>query len=191
MSDFLLLVCCVVAGILFRKTGRTPDGAHSTLNAVIIHLSLPAVTLHTLHTFKFDLSKLWPVLMPWVLFGVGAIAFGAIGRWLGPDTCQRWSPYARREPWQHLVRGLPMSESLQGADGLGLGLLIDQLGSYFALSPVGVFVAVVYATEERSSLRAMAVKVASLPPFIALVVALLIRTVGPARRGGCGASALG
>lgn len=175
MSNFLLLVCCLVAGVLLRRFGRIQDGAHAAINAVIIHLSLPAVTVHTLHAFKFDGSQVWPVLMPWILFGIGALAFGAVGRWLGLSRASIGALTLVGGLGNTSFVGLPMIESLQGRDGLGLGLLIDQLGSYLALSTVGVFAAALYAADAQASPRAMAVKVASFPPFIALVVALLIR----------------
>ena len=175
MSSLLLLLSCMVAGILLRRTGRLPDGAHATLNAVILHLSLPAVTLHFLHAFTFDNRQLWPVLMPWILFGVGALAFRGIGLWLGLKRASVGALTLVGGLGNTSFVGLPMIESLQGRDGLGLGLLIDQFGSYLALSTVGVLAATLYAAEERISLRAMALKVASFPPFIALAVALLTR----------------
>jgi predicted permease len=46
--------------------------------------------------------------------------------------------------------GLPMIESLHGRDGFGLGLLIDQLGSYLVLTTVGVFVAVMQGQDRRA-----------------------------------------
>lgn len=45
MSNLLMLGICLLAGGLLRRSGRVADGAHSVLNAVIIHLALPAVTL--------------------------------------------------------------------------------------------------------------------------------------------------
>ena len=45
MSNFALLVICLAAGVLLRRTGRVGEHAHQALNAVIIHLALPAVTV--------------------------------------------------------------------------------------------------------------------------------------------------
>ena len=177
MSNFMLLVCCLLAGLLLRRSGRVPEGAHATLNTVIIYLALPAVTLHTLHSFRFDASQLWPVLMPWALFGIGAATFWLVGRWLGLSRASIGALTLVGGLGNTSFVGLPMIESLQGRDGLGLGLLIDQLGSYLVLSTVGVFVAAIYAAERQSSLRATAMKVATFPPFIALVAALLLRSV--------------
>jgi predicted permease len=71
--------------------------------------------------------------------------------------------------------GLPMIETFYGPEFLGLGILIDQLGSYLVLSTVGIFVASLYSASERS-LNAKAVfrKIALFTPFQAVVVAILL-----------------
>jgi len=177
MSNFILLVSCLIAGLLLRRFGRVPEGAHITLNTVIIYLALPAVTLHTLHSFQFDSSQLWPVLMPWLLFGIGAVTFWLVGRWLGLGRTSIGALTLVGGLGNTSFVGLPMIESLQGRDGLALGLLIDQLGSYLVLSTVGVFVAALYAADKPSSLAATAAKIARFPPFIALTLALLTRSI--------------
>jgi predicted permease len=70
-----------------------------------------------------------------------------------------------------------MIESLHGRDGLGLGLLIDQLGSYLALATIGVFVAAVYAGDAPASRWAMLKKILLFPPLIALALAVALRPV--------------
>lgn len=42
MSNVLMLVICLAAGMLLRRAGRVGDNAHQALNAVIVHLALPA-----------------------------------------------------------------------------------------------------------------------------------------------------
>jgi predicted permease len=175
MHHLLILLLCLAAGVLLRRAGRVPDNAHAALNAVIVQLALPALTLRTLHGFTFDASHLWPVLMPWLLFALGAGVFWLAGRWLGLSRASVGALTLVGGLGNTSFVGLPMIESLHGRDGLGLGLLIDQLGSYLALSTVGVLLATAYATEGRITLRAMALKVATFPPFIALVAALLLR----------------
>ncbi|MEO8740897.1 MAG: AEC family transporter [Casimicrobiaceae bacterium] len=177
MANLLLLVLCLVAGLLLRSSGRAPANAHAPLNMVIIHIALPAVTVHTLHAFAFDSRQIWPVLMPWILFAIGAAVFWAIGTWLRLPRKSIGALTLVGGLGNTSFVGLPMIESLQGHDGLGLGLLIDQLGSYLALSTVGVFAAALYSAERHACVRSMAVKVATFPPFIALVLALLLRPI--------------
>jgi predicted permease len=174
MSNFLILVACLIAGIVLRRSGRVPEQAHMVVNAIILHVSLPAVTLRHLHDFRFDSSAVWPVLMPWLLFVVGAALFYIAGRlWRLPAASVGALTLVGGFGNTSFV-GLPMIESLHGRDGLGLGLLIDQLGSYLALSTLGLVATAVYAAEGRPHLLKMARRVATFPPFVAMVVALML-----------------
>jgi hypothetical protein len=62
------------------RSGRVGAQGHLALNAVIVHIALPAVALRSLHTTVFDPSQVWPVLMPWLLFGLGVVVFAVLGR---------------------------------------------------------------------------------------------------------------
>jgi len=114
------------------------------------------------------------VLMPWVLFALGAALFWTLGRVLGLSRAQVGALTLVGGFGNTSFVGLPMIESLHGRDGLGLGLLIDQLGSYLALSTLGIAVAAWYAAGPRVCAQAMLARVATFPPFIALVLALLL-----------------
>lgn len=175
MSNLLLLVACLALGMLLHHSARMPANAHQALNAVILHVSLPAVTLRALHGFIFDPNQLWPVLMPWALFAFGAGAFWSIGRWLRLPRASIGALTLVGGLGNTSFVGLPMIESLHGRDGLGLGLLIDQLGSYLALATIGVFVAALYAGNPRRSGGETLKKIATFPPLIALFVALALR----------------
>jgi hypothetical protein len=49
MSNILLLILCLSAGIALRASGRVPENAHQALNGFIINISLPALTLQQIH----------------------------------------------------------------------------------------------------------------------------------------------
>jgi hypothetical protein len=70
--------------------------------------------------------------------------------------------------------GLPMIETFYGPQFLGLGILIDQVGSYFVLSTLGILVASVYASGRSVSAKAVVRKIALFAPFQAFVLALLL-----------------
>jgi predicted permease len=175
MSNFIMLALCLAAGMLLRRAGRVGENAHQALNAVIIHLALPAVTLRTLHAFEFDRKHLMPVLMPWLLFAVGALLFWALGRMMRLLRAQVGALTLVGGFGNTSFVGLPMIETLHGRDGLGLGLLIDQLGSYLALSTLGVAAAAWYTAGPRVAPREMLHRILNFPPVIALALALLLR----------------
>jgi predicted permease len=69
--------------------------------------------------------------------------------------------------------GLPMVEAYFGTAGLGTAIIADQLGSFFALSVLGITVAGIYSSG-RPTAAEIVKRIASFPPFIALAIALLL-----------------
>lgn len=174
MANFMMLIACLAAGLQLRRSGHVPDGAHEVLNTVIVYVSLPAVILRHLHHFRLDGSNLWPVLMPWALFVIGAGLFCLAGRVLRMQPANVGALMLVGGLGNTSFVGLPMIESLHGRDGLGLGLLIDQLGSYLVLSTLGLVACSVYGSAGRTSAKAIVQRVTRFPPFIAMLVALLL-----------------
>jgi malate permease and related proteins len=173
----LLLLGCLAMGVLLRRSGRVAEGGHAVLNTLIVHIALPALTLRHLHGFSFGREALAPVLMPWLLFAIGAAVFWGLGRWLGLPRATVGALTLVGGFGNTSFVGLPMIEALHGEGGLALGLVIDQLGSYLALSTVGVLAATLYAAQGPLCWRAISRKVLGFPPFIALVAALLLTPV--------------
>jgi hypothetical protein len=75
--------------------------------------------------------------------------------------------------------GLPMIETFYGVGFLGLGILIDQLGTYMVLSTLGIVVAVTFSRgrADAPSLMRVLRKIATFVPFQALLLALALRPV--------------
>jgi predicted permease len=172
----LQLAGCFLLGILMRRIGRFPDATPSVLNGFIINISLPALTLLYVHELPIDRSLAYPTAMAWVLFGLGVIFFVTLGRAAG------WS----RGTIGGLILvgglantsfiGLPMIETFYGEEHLGLGILIDQLGSYMVLSTLGILIAVTYAAGAASP-AAIAKKILTFPPFQAVLLALALKPI--------------
>jgi predicted permease len=71
--------------------------------------------------------------------------------------------------------GLPMIAAFFGTQGLGTGVVIDQLGSYFVLSTLGLVVAGLCAPQSAApGWRPIALRIVKFPPFIATIVALAL-----------------
>ena len=69
--------------------------------------------------------------------------------------------------------GLPMIETFYGHEGLATGIVADQLGSFLTLSTLGIITAGLYSTGAPDA-RAILRKIVLFPPFIALIVALVL-----------------
>jgi predicted permease len=174
MDNFILLVACFVIGMLLRRSGRLPDNAHAALNGFVIHVSLPALTLLYVHDLQLNTSLLLPVAMAWLMFAIGFAFFKLVGKvWALPAGTVGALTLTGSLANTSFI-GLPMIETFYGQQGLALGILIDQMGTYLVLSTLGVLVAAMYGQGSGMSAQAVAKKVLTFAPFIALVAALLL-----------------
>ena len=97
MANIVLLFACLVIGMVLHRAGRLPDNAPATINGFIIHVSLPALILGSLHGMDLQPDLLGVAAMPWILFGIGAALFwwlGTAARAVAPDD--RGPDHARR-----------------------------------------------------------------------------------------------
>jgi malate permease and related proteins len=74
---------------------------------------------------------------------------------------------------------LPVIEAFYGASFVGLGILIDQLGTYLVLSTLGILIAAMYSSghSDGVSVASVVQKVLKFTPFQALLLALVLRPI--------------
>ncbi len=174
MSNYLLLGACFLLGIVLRRSGRLPDNAATALNGFVVHISLPALTLTYVHGLSLDATLILPALMAWVMFGIGCGFFWLAGRVFGFSRATTGGLMLTGGLANTSFIGLPMIETFYGPQFLGLGILIDQVGSYFVLSTLGILVASIYSSGGAVDAKAVARKIVLFTPFQAFVLALLL-----------------
>jgi len=176
MQNIILLVLCLLIGIALRSFNRVPDNAHATLNSFIINVAFPALVLVQLHGLQLRLTLLFPVLMPWILFTIGAVVFWGIARWLELSQASTGALMLTGGLGNTSFVGLPMIEAFYGKDGIATGILIDTLGTYLVLSTLGITIACVYS--RGSADRGTVLKrIMTFPPLIAVVVSAALLPV--------------
>src|SRR4051794_8216222 len=79
MASLLLIVIGIGAGFALKKSGRvSAAGVPRLLNALVLNVSLPALTLVRFHG---DLPIEWlPASMAWIFYGLGVLILGAVSR---------------------------------------------------------------------------------------------------------------
>jgi predicted permease len=174
MNNYLLLGACFLLGILLRRSRRLPDNAAAALNGFVVHISLPALTLTYVHGLKIDTNLILPALMAWIMFGIGCGFFWLAARAFGFSRATTGGLMLTGGLANTSFIGLPMIETFYGPQFLGLGILIDQLGSYFVLSTLGILVASLYSSGHGINAKAVMRKIALFVPFQAFVLALLL-----------------
>ena len=173
MNNYVLLGAYLLLGLFLRRSGRLPDNAAASLNGFVVHISLPALTLTYVHGLKLDTSLILPALMAWVMFGVGCGFFWLAARALGFSRATTGGLMLTGGLANTSFIGLPMIDTFYGPQFLGLGILIDQLGSYFVLSTLGILVASLYSGHSMNA-KTVIRKIVLFVPFQAFVLALLL-----------------
>jgi predicted permease len=170
MHSFAILVSCFVLGMLLRRSARMPETAAASLNGFIVHISLPALTLHTLRHLSLEASLAAPLVMAWLLFAAGTGFFFLAQRAFGWGAPTTGALILTGALGNTSFVGLPMIECFFGREHLAVGILIDQLGTYVVLSTVGLLLAATLSAGELT-LRAVARRILGFPPFLAVLLA--------------------
>ena len=173
MNNLILLILCFVAGMLLHRFRRLPENAHVTLNNFIIYVSLPALTLLYIHDLKINGNVALMAAMAWIFFALAAVFFWLVGRWLNWSRSTTGAMMLMGGLGNTSFFGLPMIEAFYGHENVGSGIIVDQLGSFLVLSICGIIVAGVYSTG-RPTTGEIVRRIVLFPPFIALVLALLL-----------------
>lgn len=173
MNNLILLILCFIAGMLLHRARRMPVNTPAVLNSFIIHVSLPALTLLYVHDLKISGDVGLMAAMAWIYFALAAGFFWLIGRWLNLPRRTVGALILTGGLGNTSYVGLPMIEAYYGHQGLASGIIVDQLGSFLVLSTLGITVAGIYSSG-RPGAGEMAKRILLFPPFIALVIALLL-----------------
>jgi malate permease and related proteins len=173
MNNLLLLILCFIVGMVLHRFKRMPDNAPATLNSFIVHVSLPALTLLYIHSVKFSSTVFLIALMAWLVFGFSALFFYYLGRFLALPRATVGTLILLGGLGNTSFFGLPMVEAFYGKTGISTAIVADLLGSFFVLSILGISVAGIYAAERPSAFLIIK-RIVVFPPFIALLLALLL-----------------
>lgn len=176
MVNIILLAVCLLAGLTLKKTGRLPGTTPAALNGFIIHISLPALTILHIHDLAIDSSLLLTAGMAWLLFSFAWLLFAIAGKILSLDRQTIGALILVAGLGNTSFVGLPMIEAYFGKEFLGIGIIADQLGSFMVLSTLGIFVAALHSSASVTP-RQMVRKILFFPPFQALMLAFILRSV--------------
>jgi len=176
MNAMVMLLACLAAGIILQRAGKLPDNAPAALNAYVINVALPALALTHLHKTALTVELLASAAGAWLMLGAAALFIGFVARRMKLGAAATGALILTGGLANTSFVGLPMIEAWIGRDGLPYGIVIDQLGSYLALSTFGLMVAARYSGQPMQW-SVMWHRILTFPPLIALVIALVLRPV--------------
>jgi malate permease and related proteins len=173
MTNIVFLLVCLTLGILLKRVLALSKDAHLVINNLLLYVCLPAATLLYTSSTQFNEAYVLPILMPWISF-VGAFLFFQLLR--------RFVKFHRHSEAVLILTsgipsvsfiGFPIFELLYGEEGMQIGVLMSQAGSFLVCSTLGIITASYYANAETKK-WAFLLNVLRFPTFIAFCVALVI-----------------
>lgn len=179
----VVVLGCFAFGVAVRRL-RGPHAELArvvdVLNRWVIVVALPALILHKIPDVPWDAEVLVPVATAWAVVVVGSVAVLVAAR-VADWTTRTTGTLLLVVPLGNTsFLGLPAIEVLLGRDHLGPAIAFDQGGSFLALATFGSIVVARHGAVAGTS-GAVANGIRTMlrfPPFLALVVALVLRRTG-------------
>lgn len=177
MENFVITISLLFIGMALKRLPNLSDQTGNVLNLFVIYISLPALVLLKIPELVFTRDLLVPAIMPWgmLLLSAALIVFlSKLLRWDRPVTgcLLLLVPLGNTS-----FLGIPMVKAFFGEKAISYALLYDQLGSFLALATYGSLILALYGTgDDKPTVESVMKKVISFPPFIALILAFVLRT---------------
>lgn len=174
MTAFLIILLLLALGKLCAVIRVFPEDAPETLNRVVIHLCLPALIFIHAPELELNLDLLPLVIIPWVLLGLSVVLVLGASRALGFRRDVEAVLLVLVPLGNTSFLGYPLISALLGEDMVSLAVVYDQFGSFLIVCTFALFVIATYSGGSRPSPLAVARTVVTFPPFVALVLALIL-----------------
>ena len=173
MQNLTFLIVAIFLGICLKKFEILKNDAHLVINNLLLYICLPSATLLYTTETTFNTHYILPILMPWILFVCSFIFFQVLAKFITihPHTLAVLILTAGI-PSVSFV-GFPIFEMLYGQEGLKIGILMSQSGSFLVCSTLGIIVASYYASA-KPTFKTVVINVLKFPTFIAFCVAILL-----------------
>lgn len=180
LPDALIFVLLMLAlGKLCAQLRLFPDDAAEVLNLFVLYLCLPAAVLRYAPQLEFSVQVLGIVAVPWLLLGLNVAAVVAFARLVPLRDDERAVLLLCVPLGNTSFLGYPLTEALLGAASLPYAVIYDQFGSFLMLSTWGLWVLARYGGDTKPTVADIGRRLLRFPPFLALLVALLLMPAEP------------
>ena len=178
MASILLLFICLLIGYLLKRYRLVGANSFEVLNTLIIYVALPALTLQYIPNITINIDLIFPVLMAWINIVVSWMLFGFLGRKLGWSRAITGALIIMAGFGNTSFVGIPIIQALYGKAGIETVILIDQPGSFVALTTLGIFIANIYSDKQKPTAGGIFKNIIKFPPFIAFVIGVVLNVAG-------------
>lgn len=178
MENFFVTIVCLLIGMAIRRLSDFHEQTGSVLNLFVIYISLPALVLLKIPDLVFSGNLLVPALMPWVMLFLSGFTVLLLSKILKWDRASTGCLLLLIPLGNTSFLGIPMVKAFFGDQAIPYAVLYDQLGSFLALAIYGSLILAFYGSADRQpTLSIIIKKITAFPPFIALIIAFLLKDI--------------
>ncbi|KGE13209.1 AEC family transporter [Sphingobacterium deserti] len=178
MSNFFIIIFCLVAGYVLKKQKIVPAHGFKSINAWIIYIGLPATSFKYLPGLQWDNSLLLSLAAPVFILGGSILFVSILSPWLGlsrrsTHTLMLVSGFSNTS-----FVGFPLVATYFGEKQISWAIISDQM-TFFLLSTVGTVIALRGSALRNEGLQIsqLAKRVLSFPPLWGCIGALVVPRV--------------
>jgi malate permease and related proteins len=180
MINFVIIFSFFSLGLLAQCLLTLPKKLPVTLNQLVINVAIPAVILLRIPKLQLTSELLFPIVAAWLTVAVAAFFVHFIGKKLNWSNAVIGALMMTAVLGNTSYLGFPMVKMFYGEALLPYAIIFDQLGNFIALAVYGTLIISLYGeqspgdNEKKLNAMTIAFRVFRFPPFIALILALLM-----------------
>ncbi len=175
MVNFILIACCIVAGMIFKSAKAIHPDAHKGINTWVLYIALPAVSFKYIPQIQWSKEMLLPAVASFIVWG---------GAWLFIECYCRYKGYAQRTRSSLEIAsgysntsfiGFPLITAYFSEQYIPIAIICDQV-MFLVLSTAGIVAALKGGGMQQSKpeFGFIVKRLCTFPPFIGCVSALLL-----------------
>ena len=173
MDNFILIILCIVAGMVFKATKSIHPEAHKGINTWILYIALPSISFKYIPKIEWSLEIIYPAASM-VVLALGAYLFIQYYSKLknysnrSTSTLQLASGYSNTS-----FIGFPLVSAFYGEEYLSIAIICDQ-AMFLTLSTLGIITALKGGNNNTISAKFLLKRLFTFPPFIGCITALVL-----------------
>lgn len=175
MSNFILIIFCLAAGIISRKFNWVAKDGFKALNAWVLYFGLPAISFNFLPKLSWNNSLIFTMLGPILVLSGSVLFFYIVEKvtHISKRTSHTLMLIAGLSNTSFV--GFPLITAYFGVEALPIGIVSDQM-TFFLLSSVGVIIAMKGSLKKNKKVdyKFILKRVFTFPPLIGCLLALII-----------------
>lgn len=177
MSDLLLIPVCLIAGFLLKYFGITGKDSNESINNIIIYITLPALTLLYIPQIDIQNEHILPGILVWVIILSAILIFNLLEKIFKWDKKTTGTLILTGGLANTSFVGFPVLMATLGEEGLKIGVIVDQAGSFLVLSTLGIIIASVYSSGKVSTAKIFK-DILKYPSFFAFAISVILLIFG-------------